>query len=73
MLLNSRDNDNRRMQFNLHTPVVHFTSAAVQSITISVFEYFYMVIAPKWIGTVAGYPIMAAVISGIIVAVQNIL
>ena len=27
----------------------------------------------KWIGTVAGYPIMAAVISGIIVAVQNIL
>lgn len=27
----------------------------------------------KWTGTVAGYPIMAAVISGIIVAVRNIL
>ena len=29
----------------LHTPVVHFKLAAVYPITISVSEYFYMVIA----------------------------
>ena len=33
--------------FSLHTPVFHFTLAAVQSITISILEYFYMVTALK--------------------------